>query len=200
MPPRPRYNKGDLGDDGGPRKPDLPSDSMQLWDTLSAIHSWRTELDQELIELILKASACLAFKKHVALSCCVKPSLFEFWLNEGMRDDAPPMMQQLSCRFHALQAFQTGQSLFRIQQAGARGDWNADAWLVSHRLPEWANKKESSTPDLGIESEAAPPQLSIEQREAQMIQALKEAQRTGQGKLADALRKAGILEPKKVSE
>lgn len=200
MPPRPRYNKSDLGDDGGPRKPDPPSEAMLQWDVLSTIHQWRTDLDQELIEQVCNVAATTAFKKHVALACGVRPDLFEFWLNNGMRPDAPPLQQQLSCRFHMIQAFQTSQSLARIQAAGARGDWNADAWIISHRLPEWANRKESSTPDLGIESDCAPPALSVEQREAQMIQAMVEAKRTGEGKLAEAMRKAGVLEAKKLPE
>lgn len=194
MPPRPRYNKG--GDEP-PKPPDgEPSGEMLRWDVLSSIHSWRDDLDQDLIEDLCAAAGSMAYKKHVALACGVRPPLFEFWLNEGMRSDAPLLMQQLSCRFHMVQAFQSEQATRRISQAGARGDWNADAWLLSHRHPEWAQKKESSVADLGIETESAPPALSMKDRRAHSVAALKEAQRTGKGDLADIMRDAGLLPPK----
>jgi hypothetical protein len=196
MPPRQRFTKGDIDDEGGGKGEPPPSEWMQRWDVLSTIHRWRDELDQDLIEDLVKVASTTAYKKHVALTCGVRPALFEWWLSEGMRSDGPPLMQQLSCRFHMIQGFQSGQSLHRIQEAAARGDWNADAWLLSHRLPEWANKKESSTPDLGIETETTPPLLSAKQRREQALHAIKEAKATGAGELADMMREAGLLPPK----
>jgi hypothetical protein len=142
--------------------------------------AWKTELDRELIENLVSTASTLAFKKAIALANGVKPDLFEWWLAEGMREDAPELMQELSVRIHSVQALQNAVMVDEVRKAAARGDWQAAATLLRMRDQQWSGKMEQP------EKDSVMPELSQTEKRKLMIEALKNPK----GDMAAAMKEA----------
>lgn len=143
---------------------------------------WQTELTRPLLERLVACAATMAFRKHVSLACGVKPDLLEWWIAEGMRDDAPNMMMELSVRFQSAQAISNALIVNDVRRAAARGEWQAAVMLLSKRSPEWSGKLDVP------EKDPAPPELSLRERQDVMKQALANPQRELEAALLEILK------------
>ncbi len=167
-------------------EPDPPQDRLPLG-PMPVVSRWRDELDRELVELLCVAAEVGGFKKQSALACGVKPETLEWWLSEGMRSDAPELMQELSARFQSIQQNCTLGLVAVIRRAAMLGEWEAAFTMLKHRDPLWSGNEKSR------ESETAPPTSSLESRYSLLVEELKSAKENPTGDLARALRAAGLL-------
>lgn len=151
------------------------------------VTTWKTELTAELVDQLCVAARVGGFKKQSALACGVRPELLEWWLSEGMRIDAPPLMQELSARYQAIANNNTLALVDVIRRAAMCGEWEAAMVLLKHREPLWRGT------DKYVENENAPPTTSLEERYIQLVEQLKEIKVNPQGDLARALKEAGYL-------
>lgn len=151
------------------------------------VTGWRTELTRELLDQLVVAASIGGFKKQCALACGVRPADLEFWLSEGLREDADPLWQELSARFQAAAENGSLALMEAIRRAAtAGGQWEAAAWLLKGREPLWRGSEKWQEP------ETAPPTSSLKDRQRQLIDELREARLNPFGALADALREAGF--------
>lgn len=155
-------------------------------DSLPQATGWQTELTRELVEQLIVAAKVGGFKKQAALACCVKPELLEWWLAEGMRDDADPLIQELSARFLSIQQRGSLHLVEVIDRAARAGEWEAAVTLLKLREPLWRGSEKFLEPD------TAPPVTSLKDRLSQLKDELREARLNPIGPLADALREAGF--------
>lgn len=162
-----------------------PEKPAQQLGPMVPVIGWRTELTRELVEMLVVAGSIGGYKRQCALACGVRPELLEFWLSEGMREDAEPLMQELSARFQgAVQNCTLG--LVQIIRTAATYDWEAAMALLSRRDALWRGSEKWSEP------ETAPPATSLAERKRQLVDELREARLNPLGALADALREAGF--------
>lgn len=150
---------------------------------------WHTELTRELLERLIVAARVGGFKKQTALACGVKPEVLEWWLSEGMRDDAEPLWQELSARFQSVQQNASLQLVEVVSRAAHAGEWEAAVMLLKLREPLWRGSEKF------LEPETAPPALSLKDRFEQLKEELRAAALNPIGPLADAIREAGIPLP-----
>lgn len=162
---------------------DKPGDGVG---PMPEVTGWKTELDRELLEQLVIAAKIGGFRKQCALACGVRPELLKFWLEEGMREDAEPLWQELSARFQGATNNTTLNLVAVIERAGRTGDWAASAFLLKGREPLWRGSERWE------EAETAPPATSLKDRQRQLIDELREARLNPFGPLADALREAGF--------
>lgn len=147
--------------------------------------AWNEELTQPLMEQLVAAARVGGFKATTALACGVRPELLEWWLDEGLRPDAPPLQRQLSARFLSIQESQNLQLVNVVRQAAEAGDWTAAFALLKHRDPLWRGS------DKFVERQNAPPELS----QAERYRMLVEQMRNPSGELRRAMVEAGIPLP-----
>jgi hypothetical protein len=150
------------------------------------VTAWQTELTPELVERLVEAGAIGAFKRQCALACGVKPDLLEWWLAEGMREDAEPLMQELSVRFQSCQQNASLELVEVVAKAAHAGEWEAAVTLLKLRDPLWRGSEKF------LEPETAPPELSLQERRRQLVEELRQARLNPLGALADDLRAAGF--------
>jgi hypothetical protein len=129
------------------------------------LSDWRTELTVELVDELVTAGMCGAMKQDVALSCGVPPDLFEAWLDEGLRYDAPPLMRRLAVQF-----------------LGSRKKLMV---AISRHNPKWSRDAAQ------VEKENAAPELSLDVR----YQLLVESFRRPRAEIRRAMLEAGITPP-----
>ncbi len=162
---------------------------------LSAVTGWVGELTRELLEELVEVAKLGGFKRQCALACGVRPELLEWWLTEGMREDAEPMQQELSARFQSAQQRATLGHVQTAQRASRNGEWEAAITLLKLRDPLWRGSEKF------LEPETAPPAASLADRMKMLKEELREARLNPIGPLADALREAGFpLETPESSE
>jgi hypothetical protein len=149
--------------------------------------SWNTELTKALADALCAAArATGAFKRHIALAHRVRPDMLEFWLTEGMRDDAPEELQDFSARFQATQSAVTLDLTKAVKDGALAGEWDeAQAAVVMLKLrePLWSGSSKV------VEKETAPSELGLEGSYAALVGALKRPD----AMMARALREAGLL-------
>ena len=151
------------------------------------VRQWNSELTPELISALCAAAAIGGFKKQAAIACGVKPELLEWWLSEGMRDDAPVLMQELSARFlSTLENVNLGM-VDVVRRAALGGEWPAALSMLKLREKLWSgNEKERET-------ETAAPKSSLKHRFSQFVNELRNAAQDPTSDLARALREADLL-------
>jgi hypothetical protein len=126
-----------------------------------AVREWRTELTSELIEEFVALAPSLARKEHIALALSVPATLFKWWVREGKRADAPPLMRELSARYNAARA----QRIVSVSGAAAM---NA---LINPDMAESVLRRVEG-PDPEPDDDA--PEQSLESRKDQMREALRD--------------------------
>lgn len=179
-PPKPYKNPKPRELQGGMAEP--PPMNVQPELDVSEQHRWRSELTQGLVDELIGAARVGGFKRSTAISCGVRPETLEWWLDEGMRADAPELQQQLSARFLSCQEGNTLRLVEVINRCALSGDWEAALALLKQRDPMWRGS------DKFVERDNAPPELSQEQRYRMLVEQFKDPQ----GDLARAMREAGI--------
>jgi hypothetical protein len=147
---------------------------------------WKDELTRELLEQLVIAARIGGFRKQTAIACNVRPELLEYWLSEGMRPDAPILMQELSARFQGTQAQQNLMLTGIVSSAALRGDWQAAVTLLSKRDPQWSGKTDG-------DNELSRPELSAAERHALLVVELRKSITNRESSLALALEEAGLL-------
>lgn len=146
---------------------------------------WRTELSSALVDELVSAGMCGAMKGDAALACGVPPDLFEAWLDEGMRYDAPALMRELSVRFLCSRKRLAVALSERLVNAALNGDNKIALELLERQNPKWSRDPEQ------VERENAPPELSIEVRHQLLVEGL----RKPRGELRRAMIEAGTPLP-----
>ena len=165
---------------------ELPNDGVMLRPVDHV--DWRSELTQELLDELVAAGMTGALKSDVALSCAVPPDLFEAWLDEGMRYDAPSLMRQLSVRFLGSRKAVMVALADRVVNAALSGDNKLALEVLERQNPKW-----SRSPD-HVERENAPPELPLDVRH----RLLGEGLRKPRGDLRRAMLEAGIQPPDEI--
>ncbi len=153
---------------------------------MPAVTAWKDELTRELLEQLVVAAAVGGFKKQCALACGVKPATLEWWLSEGMREDAEPLWQELSARFQATVENASLGLVEAIRRAATAGEWQAAGFLLKQRDPLWRGSEKFTEP------ETAPSATSLAERKREFVEQLREARLNPLGGLADSLREAGF--------
>lgn len=143
---------------------------------------FKEDLTRELLEQLVIAARIGGFRKQTALACRVRPEMLEYWITEGMRKDAPELMQELSARFQGVQGQQNLLLTAVISTAALRGDWQAAVTLLSKRDPQWAGKVDGDV-------DLSPPEISQAERRKILVQEL----RNPHGELAQAMLEAGRI-------
>lgn len=143
---------------------------------------WKDDLTRELLEQLIIAARIGGFRRQTAMACQVRPDQLEYWLEEGMREDAPELMRELSARFLGLQAQQNLILTGVVSNAAQRGDWQAAVTMLSKRDPQWSGK-------MDMDKDLTPPERSQNERKALLVYSLKNPT----GELAAAMREAGLL-------
>lgn len=147
--------------------------------------AWRTELTPELIDELVVAGMCGALKTDAALSRGVPPDLFEAWLDEGMRYDAPALMRELAVRFLCSRKALAVALSERLVNAALNGDNKLALELLERGNPRWSKDPEH------VERENAPPELSLDVRHRLLVESF----RKPRGDLRRAMLEAGIVPP-----
>lgn len=170
-----------------PKKPEPPSTDPIDPIVLSPVdyRAWRTELSEGLIDELVAAGMCGALKQDAALSCGVPPDLFEAWLDEGMRYDAPALMRELSVRFLCSRKRLVVSLSERLVNAALNGDNKLALELLERQNPKWSKDPEQT------ERENAPPELSLDVRHRLLVEALKKPR----GDMRRAMLEAGVPVP-----
>lgn len=161
--------------------PTPPVPGLEQWPKES--RTWHDELTRELVERLICVARVGGFKKHTAVACGVKPATLEWWLDEGLRPDADPLMAELSARFLSVQANQSLLLVDIVKRAALSGSWEAALNLLGRRHVEWNGKGDHG------ERDNTPAELSAAQRREMLVASLKDPR----GELAQALREAGLL-------
>lgn len=146
---------------------------------------WRKELTTELLEMLCVAARIGGFKRQTALACGVKPEMLEFWLSEGMREDGPALMRELSARYQQIQSNVTLGYLDIVNQSARSGCWEAALRLMQLRDPLWSGREKV------MEAETSSPKTSLADRREAFLAELKNPQ----GDLAKLLTEAGYPLP-----
>jgi hypothetical protein len=172
-----------------PKKPQQtqPSTDETSSELLAPVEhrAWRSELTVELIDELVAAGMAGALKVDVALSCCVPPDLFEVWLDEGMRYDAPALMRELSVRFLCSRKRVSIALSERVLNAALNGDNKLALELLERQNAHWGKDPDRK------ERDNCAPELSIDVRKRLLV----ESMRKPRGELREVLIEAGYAVP-----
>lgn len=155
-----------------------------------SLDDWRTKLTDELVDELVAAGMCGALKQDAAISCGVPPDLFEAWLDEGLRYDAPPVMRRLSVRFLGSRKKLAVALSERVINAALAGDNKLALEVLERQNPKWSKDVEQ------VERENASSELAQDARYGLLVAALKKPR----GDLRRALIEAGIPVPEAPSD
>jgi hypothetical protein len=175
-----------------PQKPAPPSSDETSSVLLQPVdyQAWRSELSQELVDELVAAAMCGALKADAALSCGVPPDLFEAWLDEGMRYDAPPLLRQLSVRFLCSRKRLSVALSERLVQAALNGDNKLALELLERQNAHW-----SKDPDRK-ERENVAPEMALDVRRRLLVESF----RNPRGEMRAAMLEAGLPVPDQSSK
>jgi hypothetical protein len=171
-----------------PRAKQAPPSTDETTDELLTpieLDDWRTELTEALVDELVAAGMCGAMKQDVALSCGVPPDLFEAWLDEGLRYDAPPLMRRLAVRFLGSRKKLMVAISERVISAALNGDNKMALEVLERHNPKWSRDAAQ------VEKENAAPELSLDVR----YQLLVESFRKPRAEIRRAMLEAGITPP-----
>lgn len=169
--------------------PPVHSGEISRWEPGES-WAWNETLTQDLINQIVSAARVGGTKRTTALACGVRPDQLEWWLDEGMRVDGPPLMQQLSARFLSTQEGANLALVEVVQHAARLGDWEAALALLERRDPFWRKSEKH------IERDNAPAELSQSQKYDLLVASLG----SPKGDLRRAMVEAGHSVPEEEEE
>lgn len=171
-----------------PKPPPTPPTDLPSSFLLEPVEfgAWRTELSDELIDELVAAGMGGALKSDAALSCGVPPDLFEVWLDEGMRYDAPALMRKLAVRFLCSRKRLAVALSERLINAALNGDNKLALQILERQNVNWG------TDAAHKERENAPPELSLDVRHRLLVESF----RRPRGDLRRAMLEAGLPVPK----
>lgn len=171
-----------------PYNPDLaiiPKDVPVYDKAVDGSRQWEEDLTLELAKRLIACSQFGGTRADVALACGVRPALFEYWLEEGMHEDADSIMHFLSRGVVQAKARVKLQMMSCVLENALGGDWAAAARYLEATDPNWSKQKgKTFQPEKELQKSELSPQ--------EKMRLLGHLLKNPKGELAEVINNAGL--------